>query len=83
MGAHRVAVSLNFPERNVDKRGGCWPRPPHPPVRVAIAGVLMVFSALVIPAVVAFLFTSRFLTALLLAWAGLPKPHRRLDPPNK
>ena len=35
---------------------------------VAIAGVLMVFSALVIPAVVAFLFTSRFLRALLLAW---------------
>ena len=36
---------------------------------VAIAGVLMVFSALVIPAVVAFLFTSRFIPALLLAWA--------------
>ena len=35
---------------------------------VAIAGVLMVFSALVIPAVVAFLFTSRFLAALVLGW---------------
>ena len=35
---------------------------------VAIAGVLMVFSALVIPAVVAFLFTSRFHTALVVAW---------------
>ena len=35
---------------------------------VAIAGVLMVFSALVIPAVVALLFTSRFLKALVLAW---------------
>ncbi len=36
---------------------------------VAIAGVLTVFCALVIPAVVAFLFTSRFLAALVLAWA--------------
>jgi len=35
---------------------------------VAIAGVLMVFSALVIPAVIAFLFTSRFIPALVLAW---------------
>lgn len=37
---------------------------------VEIAGVLMVFSALVIPAVVAFLFTDRFVVALLLAWAA-------------
>ena len=36
---------------------------------VPVAGVLMVFSALVIPAVVAFLFTSRFATALLIAWS--------------
>ena len=36
---------------------------------VEIAGVLMVFSALVIPAVVAFLFTSRFRVALGIAWA--------------
>jgi len=35
---------------------------------VPVTGVLMVFSALVIPAVVAFLFTSRFATALLIAW---------------
>ncbi|HSH75149.1 MAG TPA: metal ABC transporter permease, partial [Longimicrobiales bacterium] len=37
---------------------------------VEIAGVLMVFSALVIPAVVAFLFTSHFGHALLIAWAS-------------
>ena len=36
---------------------------------VPVAGVLMVFSALVIPAVVAFLFTSRFGVALGIAWA--------------
>ncbi len=36
---------------------------------VPVAGVLMVFSALVIPAVVAFLFTSRFGVALGVAWA--------------
>jgi zinc/manganese transport system permease protein len=36
---------------------------------VPVAGVLMVFSSLVIPAVVAFLFTSRFSVALLIAWA--------------
>jgi zinc/manganese transport system permease protein len=36
---------------------------------VPVAGVLMVFSALVIPAVVAFLFTSRFRVALGIAWA--------------
>ncbi len=36
---------------------------------VPVAGVLMVFSALVIPAVVAFLFTSRFRVALAIAWA--------------
>lgn len=35
---------------------------------VAIAGVLMVFSVLVIPAVVAFFYTQRFFTALLIAW---------------
>ena len=35
---------------------------------VEIAGVLMVFSALVIPAVIAFLFTHRFSHALLVAW---------------
>ncbi len=37
---------------------------------VEIAGVLMVFSTLVIPAVVAFFFTDKFGTALLLAWAS-------------
>lgn len=37
---------------------------------VEIAGVLMVFSALVIPGVVAFLFTNRFRIALLIAWAA-------------
>lgn len=36
---------------------------------VNVAGVLLVFSALVIPAVIAFLFTSRFPAALVLAWA--------------
>jgi zinc/manganese transport system permease protein len=35
---------------------------------VPVAGVLMVFSSLVIPAVVAFLFTSRFNVALWIAW---------------
>ena len=35
---------------------------------VPVAGVLMVFSSLVIPGVVAFLFTSRFSTALWIAW---------------
>lgn len=35
---------------------------------VEIAGVLMVFSTLVIPAVVAFFFTDRFGMALVLAW---------------
>ena len=35
---------------------------------VAIAGVLMVFSCLVIPAVIAFLYTSGFTRALWLAW---------------
>jgi len=34
---------------------------------VPVAGVLMVFSSLVIPGVVAFLFTSRFSTALWIA----------------
>lgn len=35
---------------------------------VEIAGVLMVFSSLVVPAVVAFLFTDRFGVALVIAW---------------
>ncbi len=35
---------------------------------VDLAGVLMVFSSLVIPGVIAFLFTHRFGHALLLAW---------------
>lgn len=35
---------------------------------VSVAGVLLVFSVLVIPAVIAFLFTARFVPALLLAW---------------
>jgi zinc/manganese transport system permease protein len=37
---------------------------------VEIAGVLMVFSALVIPAVIAFLYTNRFGRALLIAWGA-------------
>ena len=37
---------------------------------VEIAGVLMVFSALVIPAVVAFLYTDHFGRALLIAWGA-------------
>ena len=37
---------------------------------VPVAGVLMVFSALVIPGVVAFLFTNRFAPALLIAWGA-------------
>jgi len=37
---------------------------------VEIAGVLMVFSSLVIPAVIAFLFTNRFSRALPIAWAA-------------
>ena len=37
---------------------------------VEIAGVLMVFSTLVIPAVVAFFFTDRFGVALVIAWAS-------------
>lgn len=36
---------------------------------VNIAGVLLIFSTLVIPAVIAYLYTSRFLPALLIAWA--------------
>jgi zinc/manganese transport system permease protein len=35
---------------------------------VELAGVLLIFSTLVIPAVVAFLYTDRFLPALLIAW---------------
>ena len=35
---------------------------------VEVAGVLMVFSALVIPAVIAFLYTHRFGAALMVAW---------------
>jgi len=37
---------------------------------VEIAGVLMVFSTLVIPAVVAFFFTDRFGVALVIAWVS-------------
>jgi len=37
---------------------------------VEIAGVLMVFSTLVIPAVIAFFFTDRFAVALVIAWAS-------------
>jgi zinc/manganese transport system permease protein len=37
---------------------------------VQIAGVLMVFSVLVIPAVVAFFYAYTFRSALLLAWAA-------------
>jgi zinc/manganese transport system permease protein len=37
---------------------------------VQIAGVLMVFSVLVMPAVVAFLYTRTFTAALLVAWAA-------------
>lgn len=37
---------------------------------VPVAGVLMVFSVLVIPAVIAFLYTDRFAAALLIAWAS-------------
>jgi len=37
---------------------------------VQIAGVLMVFSVLVIPAVIAFLYTRDFGRALLIAWAS-------------
>jgi zinc/manganese transport system permease protein len=35
---------------------------------VNIAGVLMIFSTLVIPAVIAFLYTREFATALIIAW---------------
>lgn len=37
---------------------------------VAVAGVLMIFSTLVIPAVIAFLYTRRFGSALLIAWGS-------------
>ena len=37
---------------------------------VSLAGVLLIFSTLVIPATVAFLFTHRFAPALLIAWAS-------------
>jgi ABC-type Mn2+/Zn2+ transport system permease subunit len=37
---------------------------------VDVAGVLMVFSALVIPGVVALLFTNRFAAALRIAWGA-------------
>ena len=36
---------------------------------VTLAGVLLIFSTLVIPATIAFLFTARFNRALLIAWA--------------
>ena len=39
-------------------------------ISVAIAGVLVVFSFLVIPAVIVFLFTSRTSSLLVLAWAS-------------
>ena len=35
---------------------------------VTLAGVLLIFSTLVIPATIAFLFTSRFNVALVIAW---------------
>ena len=35
---------------------------------VEIAGVLMVFSSLVVPAVIAFLYTDKFSTALVIGW---------------
>ncbi len=35
---------------------------------VTLAGVLMIFSTLVIPAVIAFLYASRFVPVLLIAW---------------
>ncbi|MGD8322447.1 MAG: metal ABC transporter permease [Gemmatimonadota bacterium] len=37
---------------------------------VEVAGVLMVFSSLVIPAVIAFFFTDRFGAALMVAWGS-------------
>jgi zinc/manganese transport system permease protein len=37
---------------------------------VEIAGVLMVFSSLVVPAVIAFFFTDRFAAAMLIAWGS-------------
>jgi zinc/manganese transport system permease protein len=36
---------------------------------VNLAGVLLIFSTLVIPAVIAFLYTTRLMPALILAWA--------------
>lgn len=36
---------------------------------VTLAGVLLIFSTLVIPATIAFLFTARFNLALVIAWA--------------
>lgn len=35
---------------------------------VNVAGVLLIFSTLVIPAVIAYLYTTRFITALVIAW---------------
>lgn len=37
---------------------------------VNVAGVLLIFSTLVIPAVIAYLYTTRFSKALLIAWAS-------------
>jgi zinc/manganese transport system permease protein len=37
-------------------------------ISVNLAGVLLIFSTLVIPAVIAFLYTDRFGSALLIAW---------------
>jgi ABC-type Mn2+/Zn2+ transport system permease subunit len=35
---------------------------------VNVAGVLLIFSTLVIPAVIAYLYTTKFVPALLIAW---------------
>ncbi len=37
---------------------------------VNLAGVLLIFSTLVIPAVIAFLYTTRFVSALVIAWVS-------------
>ena len=44
---------------------------------VDVTGVLMVFSALVIPGVAALLFTNRFASALRIAWGAGAVGHRR------
>jgi zinc/manganese transport system permease protein len=35
---------------------------------VNVAGVLLIFSTLVIPAVIAYMYTTKFMPALLIAW---------------